>query len=684
MSKRYLVTSALPYANGPLHLGHLAGAYLPADIYVRYLRLKKADVVYVCGSDEHGVPITIKAEKMGITPQQLVDDNYSLIKDTFEKVGISFDIFSRTSTKTHHETASEMFKKIYDKGLFVEKVSEQFYDEKNDQFLADRYIVGECPKCGYDSAYGDQCEKCGSTLSPQELINPKSAITGEVPILKETKHWYLPLDKYEDFLKKYIIEDHPEWKTNVVGQCKSWLDQGLQPRAVTRDLNWGVNVPIEGADGKVLYVWFDAPIGYISMTKEWAENQGKPDLWKSYWQDEDSNLIHFIGKDNIVFHAIIFPTMLHMDGDFIIPENVPANEFLNLEGDKLSTSRNYAVWVHEFLEQFDVDALRYYMTTILPETKDSDFSYKQFQSTYNSDLADVIGNFINRTFTFIHKFYEGKCPKRTTLDDLDELALDWINTISEKVAFHLERFENRKALEMVMEFARFGNKYFNDQAPWKSRKEDEPKCQTTLNISAHIVIKLAHVLQPFIPTSSQKISELFNLDQTLETFHWDDAIDLVEGSQFNEATIFFKKIEDEDVQPEIDRLEAIKQSKQEKQKDTDVDYKDINKEIEFETFTSVDLRVAEIIDAEPVPKTSKLLKIQVDLGFEKRQVVSGIAEHYDPKLLIGKKVMVVANLKPVKLRGEESNGMILASETEDGKIIINEVSSEIPNGQIIR
>ncbi|MCB0279310.1 MAG: methionine--tRNA ligase, partial [Calditrichaeota bacterium] len=603
MTKKYLVTAALPYANGPLHLGHLAGAYLPADIFVRYQRAIGNDVAFICGTDEHGVPITIQAEKMGISPQELVDKNYELIKKSFEQLNIDFSIFSRTSSAIHHQTASEIFKKIYDQGLLNEQESEQFYDEHSNQFLADRYITGTCPKCNYERAYGDQCENCGSTLSPDELINPKSSLSGETPIKKKTTHWYLPLQDYQKQLEDYIINKHKDWKTNVYGQCKSWLNQGLQARAMTRDLNWGVKVPIENTDGKVLYVWFDAPIGYISMTKEWSINQGQADLWESYWKNEDCELIHFIGKDNIVFHAIIFPVILTAANDGYHPaNNVPANEFLNLEGDKLSTSRNYAVWVHEFLEKFDADSLRFYLTTILPETKDSDFSWKQFQSTYNSDLADTIGNFINRTLTFINKYYDGKVTQRHTLNDLDKTTLEKIATISTEVGSAINTYEFRKALSLVMDFARYANKYFNDKEPWKSRKENPSDCETTLNICSQIVKKLGQLLYPFIPDSSTRILDAVKF---LETIDWTDESELKTGHHIAETAILFKKIEDEQIEPEIERLQKIKESRQMRS------FQAVKEEINIDTFNQIDLRTGKIIAAEAVPKAKKLLKLQV-------------------------------------------------------------------------
>jgi methionyl-tRNA synthetase len=677
MSKKYLVTAALPYANGPLHLGHIAGAYLPADIFVRYKRACGDDTVFVCGADEHGVPITIKAEKQGITPQELVDQNYQILKDGFAGLQIDFSIFSRTTSDVHKETAQDFFTKLYDAGIFEEKITEQFYDKKNDQFLADRYITGTCPKCQYEKAYGDQCERCGSTLSSHELINPKSAISGETPEMKETKHWYLPLDKFQAKLEQYILSDHPEWKKNVLGQCKSWLDQGLQARAVTRDLSWGVPVPIEDAEGKVLYVWFDAPIGYISMTKEWAASIGKPEAWKDYWKNDDSELIHFIGKDNIVFHSIIFPAMLMAYGDgFVLPNNVPANEFLNLEGEKLSTSRNYAVWVHEYLNGFEADSLRYYLATILPELKDSDFSWKQFQSAHNSELADIIGNFVNRTFTFVHNYFEGRVPEPSTNNELDELALRNIAEICGNVGFYLDRFENKKALDTAMEFARFCNKYFNDQEPWKSRKSNIEQCANTLHISLQLISALATVLYPFIPATSEKILSMLNLPKVTA---W-EVEQLKPTTRLGKTTLLFTKIEDSKIN---EQLEKLAQVTTEKDLSTETTYKPLAPEILIDDFAKVDLRLGTIISAEAVPKTKKLLVLQIDLGFEKRQIVSGIAEHFSTEDLIGKQVSVIANLKPVKLRGVESQGMILAVEDSSGKLELLTTSSTISNGSKI-
>lgn len=681
--KSYLVTAALPYANGPLHLGHIAGAYLPADIFVRFKRLKGDDVVFICGTDEHGVPITIKAEQQGKTPQALVDEFYAEIKRGFDGLKIDFSIFSRTSNPTHHQTAAAFFTDLHSQGCFVEQETEQFYDEANDQFLADRYITGTCPKCSYEKAYGDQCENCGSSLNPSDLIDPKSAITGVTPTRKKTSHWYLPLDRYQSVLETYILDEHSHWKKNVLGQCKSWLEQGLQPRAVTRDLKWGVEVPLDDADGKVLYVWFDAPIGYISMTKEWAEQQGDPEKWRHYWQRPETDLIHFIGKDNIVFHTIIFPAMLHAHSEsYNLPANVPANEFLNLEGGKLSTSRNYAVWVNEYLERFEADSLRFYLTSIMPEQKDSDFSWKQFQQTHNTELADTIGNLINRAFTFIHKYTDGKVPELTLQNDLDEAAMQRIHAVFGEVEFHLERFENKKALEVIMDYARFGNKYFNDQAPWKSRKEHPAQCHATLHISVQLIAQLAVLLNPIMPGFSQRLWVLLGLSESPQQHGW-KVVDVPVGQRLSESEIIFQKLEDDQIQPEIDRLQDIV-SESNSATESEMTQDPIKSQILLDTFADVDLRVGTISAAEPVPKTEKLLKLHIDLGFEQRQVVSGIATHYKPDDLIGKQVVLIANLKPVKLRGVESQGMILAAEDRDGKLSLVTLDQTLANGISIR
>ena len=678
MSKKYTVTAALPYANGPVHIGHLAGVYVPADIYVRYLRSNNKDVVFVCGSDEHGVPITIRAQKEGISPQEVVDKYYTIIKDSFAGLGISFDIFSRTSNETHKTTASDYFTKLYNDGKFVEKSSEQFYDEKNNQFLADRYIKGTCPKCGNEEAYGDQCEKCGSTLSSDELINPKSALTGETPVKKETKHWYLPLDEYEGWLKKWIVTGHKEdWKPNVYGQCKSWIDQGLQPRAVTRDLDWGVPVPVEGAEGKVLYVWFDAPIGYISATKEWAEQNDKN--WEDYWKkDNDVELVHFIGKDNIVFHCVIFPSMLKAEGSYVLPTNVPANEFLNLEGNKISTSRNWAVWLHEYLEEFPEkqDVLRYTLCSNAPETKDNDFTWKDFQTKNNSELVAIFGNFVNRALVLSHKYFDGKIEKTGNKYDPDHEALRVLEEAPDKIADAINKYRFRDALSAMMEVARAGNKYLADTEPWKLIKEDEDRVKTILNISLQLAANLTILAEPFIPFTAKKLKGILNINKNLV---WEDAgkTILEDGHQLNKSELLFSKIEDDEIQKQIDKLEHTKKlNESESQK---VKFKE---EITFDDFLKLDIRTATIIEAEKVPKTKKLLKLLVDLGTEKRTVVSGIAEHYSPENIIGQQVSILVNLAPRKIKGIESQGMILMGEDINGLKFISPVEA-LENGSSI-
>ena len=683
-SKRFTVTAALPYANGPVHIGHLAGVYVPADIYVRYLRAKKKDVVFVCGSDEHGVPITIKADKEGVTPQQIVDRYHGIIKDSFKKFGISFDIYSRTSSKTHAETASQFFKDLNEKEEFIEQTSEQFYDEKNNQFLADRYIKGECPKCGNPEAYGDQCEKCGSTLSSDELINPKSSLSGEVPIKKSTKHWYLPLDKYEDDLKKWILEDHKEWKTNVTGQCKSWLDQGLKPRAVTRDLKWGVPVPAEGAEGKVLYVWFDAPIGYISATKDWATENNQD--WEPYWKGQDTSLIHFIGKDNIVFHCIVFPAMIKAQGEFILPENVPANEFLNLEGDKISTSRNWAVWLHEYLEDFPgkQDILRYMLCANAPETKDNDFTWKDFQTRNNSELVAILGNFINRALVLTQKYYGGKVPVKGRLEPIDEELIKTINEVPKKVEESLELYKFRDALANFMELARAGNKYLAETEPWKLQKENPERVETIMNLALQVVANISILSKPFLPFTSDTIRGSLNI----ASVEWDQlgSFDLLpEGHQTNKPELLFAKIEDAEIEAQVQKLEDSKKANASEIEETS-EVKSTKKaepladEIEFPDFAKCDFRIGKITTAEKVKKADKLLNLSVAMGFETRTILSGIAEHFTPEEVIGKQVIVVANLKPRKMRGIESQGMILMGKDANGKLEFVSPESELPNG----
>ncbi len=675
--KRYTVTSALPYANGPIHIGHLAGVYVPADIYVRYLRLKGEDVVFIGGSDEHGVPITIKARQQGITPQEVVDKYHGIIKKSFEDFGISFDVYSRTSAPIHHQTAAQFFKTLYDKQVFIEKTSKQYYDEEASQFLADRYITGTCPHCNYDKAYGDQCENCGASLSPMELIKPRSALSGNVPVLKETKHWYLPLDKAEDWLRKWIIEDHKkDWKTNVYGQCKSWIDQGLQPRAVTRDLDWGVNVPLDGTDGKVLYVWFDAPIGYISATREWSEKTGRD--WEPYWKSEDSKLVHFIGKDNIVFHCIIFPAMLKNEGSYILPDNVPANEFLNLENDKISTSRNWAVWLHEYLEEFPgkQDVLRYVLTANAPETKDNDFTWRDFQTRNNSELLAIFGNFVNRTLVLTHKYFEGIVPPLEKLTSEDQQTLKEMNAFPEKIGSSIEKYRFREALSELMNLARLGNKYLTDNEPWKLYKDDPERVKTILAVSLQIVAKLTVTAAPFLPFTSNKILNMTGLGK----LSWADAGKtelLTAGHRLGKAELLFEKIDDESIAKQMQKLLDTKNSNQQALVPSVKPPKDI---ITYDDFAKIDIRTAKIITAELVPKTDKLMKLTLDTGLDTRTVVSGIAQYYKPEEIIGQSVSVLVNLAPRKLRGIESQGMILMAEDSEGKLCFVSPTEDFHNG----
>lgn len=668
--KRYLITSALPYANGPLHLGHLAGVYVPSDIYVRYLRLQGRDVVSICGSDEHGVPITLKARNEGTSPQVVVDRYHQLNKRSFEDFGISFDIYSRTSNRVHYETASEIFRTLYEKGVFIEKSSEQYYDQEAAQFLADRYITGTCPHCGNPCAYGDQCEQCGTSLSPTDLIDPVSTISGSKPILKETRHWFLPLDKYEGWLHQWILEGHKEWKPNVYGQCKSWLDQGLQPRAVSRDLDWGVPVPVEGADGKVLYVWFDAPIGYISATKELTPE------WEKYWKDDETRMIHFIGKDNIVFHCIVFPTMLKAEGSFILPDNVPANEFLNLESEKISTSRNWAVWLHEYLEEFpgQQDVLRYVLCANAPENKDNDFTWKDFQNRNNNELVAILGNFVNRAIVLTHKYFDGVVPEITSLTDQDRAVLDEIGKIGKSVESSLESFRFREAIKNAMDLARLGNKYLTDTEPWKIIRNDPDRVKTILNISLQITANLTLVMEPFLPFSMERLRGFILFNET----SWDliGSRDLLKaGDQIGKADLLFKKIEDEQIQFQLNKLLKTKEENEEP-----AAIAPQKEEVSFEDFTAMDLRTGTILEAEKVPKTKKLIRMTVDVGFEKRTIVSGIAEYYEADVLPGKKVCVLANLAPRKIKGIESMGMILLSENPDGSLYFVEPSADAVNG----
>jgi len=668
MSKRTLVTSALPYANGPIHLGHLAGAYLPADLYVRYKRLTDEDVLYICGSDEHGVPITIAAEKEGVSPQDIVDKFHKKNKQIFEDFGISFDYYGRTSSKVHHKTSQEIFTKLYEDGIFVQKTEEQLYDPEAEMFLPDRYVRGTCPNCGYEDAYGDQCENCGASLSPNELINPKSAITGDTPETRETTHWYLPLGDFQERLEEWL-ETRKNWKPNVVGQVKSWLNDGLADRAVTRDLSWGVPVPLKEAKGKVLYVWFDAPIGYISATKEWAQKQGNPELWKTYWQDEDTDLIHFIGKDNIVFHCIMFPATLMAHGDYVLPKNVPANEFLNLEGKKLSTSRGWAVWLDEYLEDFEPDLLRYVLGTILPETKDADFSWEEFQNKVNSELADVLGNFVHRTTSFTENYFDGIVPELSEPTDKDKQALEQILIQKEKISAAYEEFKLREAIAETMKLARIGNKYFTDMEPWQTRKDDRETCGNTLHVCLQITAALSILFDPILPNKMSELRRELNITEETSWKLVSDNI-LESGNPIEKGTILFEKIEDEEVEAQLQKLEA--RTKQQSEKE---DYEPLKDEIAFDDFMKLDLRAGKITKASAIPKANKLLKINVDLGFEQRTIVSGIANDFDPDELAGQKVCVVANLAPKKLMGVESNGMILMAE-EDGKLKFVETDAQ--------
>ena len=672
--KRYLVTSALPYANGPVHIGHLAGVYIPSDIYTRYLRLRGEDVIHVCGSDEHGVPITIKAKKEGITPQQVVDRYHEIIKNAFAGLGIEFDIYSRTSSDMHTVTASEFFRKMYDEGKFVEQTSEQYYDEEAKMFLADRYITGTCPKCGNERAYGDQCESCGSTLSPDELIEPHSTLSGSVPVKKATTHWYLPLNDYEQMLREWILDGHKEWKSNVYGQCKSWLDGGLQPRAVSRDLDWGIPVPVEGADGKVLYVWFDAPIGYISATKELT-----PD-WEKYWKSEDTKLVHFIGKDNIVFHCIVFPSMLKAHGGYILPENVPSNEFLNLEGDKISTSRNWAVWLHEYLEQMPgkEDVLRYVLCANAPETKDNDFTWKDYQARNNNELVAVLGNFVNRALVLTQKYYEGVVPACGELTEYDKQTIAELSTIKEALEYNIENYRFREALKEAMNFARIGNKYLADSEPWKLIKTDTERVKTILNIALQITANIATAIEPFMPFSAAKILNML----AVEKFVWDTlgSMELIAaGHTIGKPSLLFEKIEDDVIQQQLDRLEATKAAnaaaevKAEPQKEA----------CTFDDFQKMDIRVSTILAAEKVAKTKKLLKLTVDTGIDQRTIVSGIAEHFTPEELVGQQVLVLVNLQPRELKGILSQGMILMAEDATGALRLVQPSEAVKAGSMV-
>ncbi|MEH0158116.1 methionine--tRNA ligase [Limibacter armeniacum] len=682
--KRHTVTAALPYANGPLHIGHIAGCYLPADIYVRSLRQRGKDVAFICGSDEHGAAITIKAQKEGVTPKDIIDKYHGINKEAFERFGIAFDIYDRTSSQTHCETAQEFFTTLNDKGYFTIQESEQYYDEKANQFLADRYIVGTCPKCGNDSAYGDQCEKCGTSLSPTDLIEPKSSITGEKPVLKKTKHWYLPMNDHEEWIKEWIVDgklegeqhhDPKEWKTHVLGQCKSWIDQGLQPRAMTRDLDWGVPVPVEGGEGKVLYVWLDAPIGYISATKDWAAANGKD--WKDYWQKEDTKLVHFIGKDNIVFHCIIFPIILKAHGNYVLPNNVPANEFLNLEGAKLSTSRNWAVWLHEYLDEFPgkEDVLRYVLTSIAPENKDSEFTWKGFQERNNNELVATLGNFVNRALVLTNKYYDGTVPARGELSDYDKEVLEAMSTFPAKIEKLIESYSFKEAQIEMMNLARLGNKYLADTEPWKLVKTDPARVETIMNIAIQITANLAVVMYPLLPNTAEKIQQMLKMD-VLDWGLSGDADLIKTGHTIGKAELLFEKIEDAVIDAQIEKLEQTKLSQQavEPQKD----------ETSFDDFMKMDIRIGTILAAEKVKKAKKLLQLTVDTGIDKRTIVSGIAEHFSPEEIIGKQVSVLVNLAPRKIRGIESEGMILMAEDKDGSLSFISPTKQVTEGSTVR
>ena len=679
--KRYTITAALPYTNGPIHIGHLAGVYVPADIYARYLRLIGKDVAYISGSDEHGAAIPMRAKKEGVSPQVIIDKYHGIIKKSFLDFGISFDNYSRTSSKIHHETASDFFTKMYNDGEFIEEVSAQLYDAEANQFLADRFVVGTCPKCGFEESYGDQCESCGTSHNATDLINPKSAITGNIPTVKETKHWFLPLDKHEDFLRKWILEGHKkDWKPNVYGQVKSWVEDGLRPRAVTRDLDWGIPVPLEGADGKVLYVWFDAPIGYISSTKEWAAREGKN--WEDYWKKEDTKMVHFIGKDNIVFHCIIFPSMLKAHGDYILPDNVPANEFLNLEGNKLSTSKNWAVWLHEYLEEFpnQQDVLRYTLTANAPESKDNDFTWKDFQAKNNNELVAIFGNFINRVVVLTNKYYNGIVPEPNDFSEIDEDVLAAIKEFPLTIGKSIERYRFREASQELMSLARLGNKYLADEEPWKVIKLDEERVKTIMYVALQISAALAVVSEPFLPFSATKLKNILNIDASLSWQNVTENVVLLPAThQINKAELLFSKIEDKEIEAQVEKLAATKIANEQENKVTAPQ----KETIEFEDFTKLDIRVGTILEAEKVAKTKKLLKLKVDVGIDIRTIVSGIAESFSPEEIIGLQVSVLVNLAPRKIRGVESQGMILMADTPDGKLAFVAPTKEVKNGQAV-
>jgi methionyl-tRNA synthetase len=682
-SKRYTVTAALPYTNGPIHIGHLAGVYVPADIYARYLRLTGNDVAYICGSDEHGVAIPMRAKKEGVSPQEIIDKYHAIIKQSFKDFGISFDNYSRTSSKIHHKTASDFFKDLHKKGDFIEEVTAQLYDAEANQFLADRFVVGTCPKCGFEESYGDQCEHCGTSHNGTDLINPKSAITGNTPTLKETKHWFLPLDKYESFLREWILDGHKsDWKSNVLGQVKSWIDDGLRPRAVTRDLEWGIPVPVEGGEGKVLYVWFDAPIGYISSTKEWAERESKN--WEDYWKDENTKLVHFIGKDNIVFHCIIFPSMLKAHGGYILPENVPANEFLNLEGNKLSTSKNWAVWLHEYLEDFpnQQDVLRYTLTANAPENKDNDFTWKDFQAKNNNELVAIFGNFINRVVVLTNKYYDGQVPVAGEFTEVDEDTLAAIKHFPESIGKSIQRYRFREASQELMNLARLGNKYLADEEPWKVIKVDEERVKTIMYVALQISAALAVVSEPFLPFTSDKLKKMLHISNENDR-SWNDVSEkevlLPANHQIGSAELLFSKIEDKTVTTQLEKLAATKKANEQESKVIEPQ----KETIDFEDFTKLDMRVGTILEAVKVAKTKKLLQLKVDVGIDVRTIVSGIAESFSPEDIIGQQVTVLTNLAPRKIRGVESQGMILMTDTPNGKLAFVEPEQKVSNGQQI-
>ena len=688
MSKRYTITAALPYTNGPIHIGHLAGVYVPADIFARYQRLKNNEVAFICGSDEHGVAISIKAKKEHTTPQAIIDKYHAIIKQSFADFGISFDNYSRTSLPIHHQTASNFFRKLYEQGDFIEEISEQLYDEEAHQFLADRFVIGTCPKCGNPEAYGDQCERCGSSLNATDLIDPKSSITGSKPTLKATKHWFLPLNRYQEFLEKWILEGHKnDWKPNVYGQVKSWLDDELKPRAVTRDLDWGIPVPVDGAEGKVLYVWFDAPIGYISSTKEWAEREGKD--WRPFWQDKDTELVHFIGKDNIVFHCIIFPAMLKAEGSYILPTNVPANEFLNLEGNKLSTSKNWAVWLHEYLQDFpnQQDVLRYALTANAPETKDNDFTWKDFQARNNNELVAIFGNFINRVVVLTQKYYEGEVPAAGALNATDSETLQQLSELTQKIEQSLERYRFREAQQELMNIARLGNKYLADEEPWKLIKTDAERVKTVMYVALQIATALAITSEPFLPFTSEKLKNILQLGTTAwEQVKQNPTALLPTGHKIGVATLLFEKIEDAAIAKQLERLEKTKQAnQQEAQAAAEVTVTPQKELISYDDFAKMDIRIGTILSAEKMPKADKLLILKVDIGIDQRTIVSGIAQSFNPEEIIGKRVTVLANLAPRKLRGVESQGMILMVENTEGKYrFIAPDGEEIANGAEVK